>query len=100
MEVEGFRYQRPIALKDISVGMNVDLVAEPENEHDHQAVRIEAMGNKIGYVNKVQSPAFIRWLQDDNTITAVIERINGTEERPLIYIYGRIGAKDISQIVA
>ncbi len=99
IEVAGFRYQKEISLNDISVGMTVNFIAEPENQHDHQAVRIELLEKKIGYVNKVQSHAFKRWL-DNCTVHAVVERINGTEERPLIYIYGEVGDNQMDSIAA
>lgn len=99
IEVAGFRYQKSVTLNDISVGLPVSFIAEPENQYDRHAVRIEVPEKKIGYVNKVQSPAFIRWLES-NSIHAVIERINGTEERPLVYIYGRVGSEQVSQIAA
>lgn len=99
IEVAGFRYQKTISLEDILVGMPVVFAVEPENEYDHQAVRIEVTGRKIGYVNKVQSPAFNRWL-DSDIVTGVIERINGTEDRPLIYIYGRVSSKLTDRIAA
>jgi hypothetical protein len=99
IEVAGFRYQDNICLDDISVGMEVNFVSEPENSFDQQAVRIETMGRKIGYVNKAQCPAFTRWLER-YSITACIERINGTEARPLIYIYGRVHFANIQQIAA
>jgi len=90
IEVAGFRYyQDNINIKDITVGMSVVFVHEPDNEHDSNAVRIEVAGKKIGYVNKVQSKAFIRWLKL-YSINAWIERINGTSDRPLIYIFGRV----------
>lgn len=99
IEVAGFRYQENIHLDDISVGMAVNFVSEPENSFDQQAVRIETMGRKIGYVNKTQCPAFTRWLEH-YSITACIERINGTQVRPLIYIYGRVGSEKKQQIAA
>lgn len=99
IEVAGFRYQDNIQLDDISVGMAVNFISEPENPFDHQAVSIETMGWKIGYVNKTQSPAFNRWL-NHYSITACIERINGTKARPLIYIYGRVHFANVQQIAA
>lgn len=99
IEVAGFRYQSSVALTDISIGMTVDFIREPENSHDDQAVRIEVMGRKIGYVNKVQSPAFRRWLESYQ-LTGSIERINGTESRPLIYVMGNLLSRDEKRIAA
>jgi len=99
LEVAGFRYQNNISLNEISVGMAVNFVLEPENSHDSFAVRIETNSRKIGYINKVQCHAFSHWLKG-NTIIAWIERINGTDLRPLIYIYGRVGSQSTERIAA
>jgi hypothetical protein len=89
IEVAGFRYQQNISVDDISVGMNAVFVAEPTNEYSGDAVRIEVNGKRIGYVNNVQCKAFKRWL-GQYSINASVERINGTSDRPLVYIYGKV----------
>lgn len=99
IEVAGFRHQDGISLDDVEEGMRVDFVPEPNNMHDNHAVRVEAAGRKIGYVNKIQCAAFNRWLEQ-HAISAWIERINGTPERPLIYVYGRIDVADTRKAVA
>jgi hypothetical protein len=91
IEVAGFRHQEGVSLHDIEEGMSVNFVPEPDNLKDQYAIRIEAAGRKIGYVNKVQCAAFNRWIQRF-AITACIERINGTQERPLIYVYGCVNS--------
>lgn len=79
--------------------MSVDFISELDNHYDQNAVRIEVKGQKIGYVNRTQCAAFNRWLQH-YSITASIERINGTTERPLIYVYGRVESTVIEKAVA
>jgi hypothetical protein len=94
IEVAGFRYyQENISINDIKVGMKAVFVAEPDNKFDSNAVRIEVLGNKIGYVNKAQSKAFRCWLMS-YSIDGCVERKNGTSERPLIYIYGKVCGED------
>ena len=87
IEVAGFRHQEGVSLSDIAVGMPINFISEPDNQNDKNAVKIEADGKKIGYVNKVQCPAFTRWLQE-HEVYGCIEKINGTPERPLIYLFG------------
>ncbi len=99
IEVAGFRYQETICLEDISVDMPVNFVTDLGNAFDNHAVSIEVMGNKIGYVNKIQSSAFKEWLEH-YSITACIERINGTPDRPLIYIFGRLQVEKEQNIAA
>jgi hypothetical protein len=100
IEVAGFRYyQENISIDDIEVGMKAVFIAEPDNEHDSNAVMIEVLGKKIGYVNKAQSKALRHWLTYCS-IDACIERKNGTSERPLIYIYGQVTPVQLQQSVA
>ena len=89
IEVAGFRHQQNINVDDISVGMNAIFIAELANEHNGDAVRIEINGKKIGYVNNAQCKAFNYWL-GQYSIDASVERINGTSDRPLIYIFGKV----------
>ncbi len=98
IEVAGFRYQG-IALEDIAENMPVNFIAEPDNPKDPNAVGVDVAGQRIGYVNKTQSAAFKQWLQS-HVITACIERINGTIERPLIYVYGRVDSLELEKNVA
>lgn len=100
IEVAGFRYyQENISIDDIEVDMKAVFIAEPDNEHDRNAVMIEILGKKIGYVNKAQSKAFSHWLKN-YSIDACIERKNGTSERPLIYVYGQVAPLPCQQAIA
>jgi hypothetical protein len=88
LEVAGFRYQGVLA-ESLRVGCAAMLVPEPENPNDNGAIRIEAGGHRIGYVNRLQCPAVHRWLERGQ-VDAVVERINGTAERPAIYVFCRV----------
>jgi hypothetical protein len=89
IEVAGFRHQNNISIDDISVGINAVFIADPANGYNADAVSIEVNGKKIGYVNNAQCKAFNRWLKQ-YAINASVERMNGTSEWPLIYIYGKV----------
>lgn len=99
IEVAGFRHQKNISVDDISVGMNAVFIAEPANEYNSDAVAIDVGGKKIGYVNNAQCKAFNRWLEQ-YSIKACVERINGTSDRPLIYIYGIVDGEQRQRAVA
>lgn len=98
IEVAGFRYQ-DVLLEDISEDMAVDFISDPDNQNDQNAVRVEVAGQRIGYINKTQSVAFNRWIQQ-YSITACIERINGTAGRPLVYVFGRVDSTEMEKSVA
>jgi len=90
IEVAGCRYHRT-STDDLGIGMPVRFVPEPDNKFDTDAIRIEADTGLIGYVMRAQLPAFHHWLKT-GAIEAAIERINGTDERPLVYVFSRVAA--------
>lgn len=91
LEVAGFRYQG-VELSELKIGMSATFTIEPENEHDGKAIRVEVSGKRIGYVKKLQNSAVNSWL-DRYSVKAEIERFNGTPERPVIYLFCRMGTR-------
>lgn len=91
LEVAGFRYQG-IDLNELSVGMPVSFVPEPENPKDNMALRIEANGRRIGYVKRLQRDAVVNWLAHYD-VDAFIDRFNGTAERPIVYVFCRLSQR-------
>lgn len=102
IEVAGFRYQDDVSVDELSVGMPVTFRHEPENIHDNKALAVEWNGRRIGYVKRTQREAVMRWLRDYD-IEANIERLNGTKERPVVYLFCRLrekGTVDLPRQVA
>jgi hypothetical protein len=89
-EVAGFRHNSK--LEDIQVGEEVYFAPEPDNEQDSNAVQIISECGRIGYINRIHAPRFLEWLQKYR-VTGVIERVNGTSERPLVYMFIRVAEK-------
>ncbi len=59
--VAGFKYYDGKALWDgIKVGDRLNLVREPDNPHDGNAVRIEWNGRKLGYVPRRENAHLAR----------------------------------------
>jgi colanic acid biosynthesis glycosyl transferase WcaI len=55
-EIAGHRHNA--ACRDrLVVGQQLELVANPTNEHDAHAVRVEASGELIGHINRLQAEA-------------------------------------------
>jgi len=93
VEIAGYRHY----LKDtrpVQVGDQIQIVAEPENAFDPNAVATLLDGTKIGNVNRLQAVTFLRWLQL-HSVHAVVERINGTPERPRIFLFVRMRSTDL-----
>lgn len=75
-----------------AIGEPVDLIPEPQNQWDPNAVMVFARGQTVGYINRFQCNAFQLWIREAR-VTAVIERVNGTEERPRLYIFARVAPR-------
>lgn len=90
LEIAGYRYY---ALQGASVGlgMRLDVVAEPRNPFDPNAVMFCASGTKVGNVNRLQTKAFHSWLSGC-VLSVTVERVNGTEERPRAFVFVRVSA--------
>jgi len=48
---------------ELAVGDRLDLVREPANPHDGNAVRVEWRGRKLGYVPRAENAA-LAWAMD------------------------------------
>jgi hypothetical protein len=88
IEVAGFRYYAN-ANPALRVGDLVTLRPEPTNEHDPNAVMVCVADRRIGYVNRLQAPAFQSWL-NSRPIDAVIERVNGNADHPRVFVFVRV----------
>ncbi len=87
LEVAGFRHQSNIPAENIIIGSTVKLLADPENQSDGNAVAVFYANNKIGYLPRTFNGAFSAWVKMGFKVKAAVERINGTPERPLVYLY-------------
>ncbi|WP_349507970.1 HIRAN domain-containing protein [Agrobacterium pusense] len=87
IEIAGFRHQDAVTIDDIYVGDPVKFKLEPDNAHDCNAVAVFHSGLRIGYIDKAQAPSFQTWLRKGYHLSAVVERVNGTADRPVIYVY-------------
>jgi hypothetical protein len=72
----GFRYgEADQVWSELRVGDRLDLVREPENPHDRNAVRVEWRGRKLGYVPRAENEA-LAWAMDrGETVSARISRL-------------------------
>jgi hypothetical protein len=89
LEIAGFRYhvgEEPLA---VGIGHPVELKAEPHNPNDPNAVQVCVGARRIGYINRLQAPTFLRWLST-RRVSGVIERLNGNPERPRAFIFVRV----------
>lgn len=87
IEVAGFRHQDGVALDDIYVGDPLTLKPEPDNIHDPNAIAVFHSGKRIGHIDRAQALSFQSWMRKGFKINATVERINGSRDRPLVYVF-------------
>jgi hypothetical protein len=60
----GYRYAEAAQVwPELKVGDRLDLVREPDNPHDRNAVRVDWRGRKLGYVPRAENAA-LAWAMD------------------------------------
>lgn len=91
VELAGHRYYRSKIKTNLVVGDSVELIPEPTNEFDSNAIMVRSAGECIGYINRLQAKAFRTWLAEKR-IAASLERLNGSAEKPRAYIFARISS--------
>ena len=67
--------------------MQAGFEVEPDNPKDSQAIKIIINNVRVGYVTRGLTGSFHEWMQAGLAISAYVERINGTEQNPEIYLY-------------
>ena len=90
-EIAGSRYYLEEG-QMLQIGDRVFLEFEQDNPFDAMAIQIIYQGKKIGYINRIQLPAFHRWLKEVE-VAACIERINGTKEKPRVFLFVSVTPK-------
>ena len=85
LEIAGYRHHPPPLTAHV-IGKEVQLLAEPTNQHDPNAVQVMFDGRCVGYVNKVQAPSVKKWLEEFS-VRAFIEKLNGRTDWPRAYIF-------------
>jgi len=76
----GFRHhEAAVAWRELRVGDRLELVREPANPHDANAVRVEWRGRMLGYVPRGENAA-LAWAMDRGE--AVAARISALRDHP------------------
>ncbi|MGD9388090.1 MAG: HIRAN domain-containing protein [Gammaproteobacteria bacterium] len=87
--VAGFcYYDGPGLLDRIRAGDPVTLVREPDNPHDDRAIRVEALGRRIGYVPRSENRPLARLLEQGAELSA---RVVGVQPQSHSWDAVRVG---------
>lgn len=60
---------------EMRVGDRLALIREPDNRHDHHAIRVEWNGHKLGYVPRAENRAAAKALDAGEKLEARITRL-------------------------
>jgi hypothetical protein len=93
LEIAGFRYYIGRLASPLEVGQPVDILPEPENEHDPGAVKVQVRSEIVGYINRLQAPTFLKWVAE-RQVSGVLERLNGSGGHPRAFIFVRVRAAE------
>ena len=69
-------HQMASVIKDLSEGDELDIVPEPTNQYDPNAVRLEINGTMLGYVPKKFSAEVSAMLEADPDLECIITMLN------------------------
>lgn len=87
LEVAGYRYYaRKFTGPAPQAGDPIEILPEPDNDFDPDAVMIQYAGVKIGNVNRLQTEAFGRWTREGR-VFAWVDRVNGTSDKPRLLLF-------------
>ncbi len=85
-EMAGYRHHLHEHNIKLAVGDILDIQPEPTNEVDAGAVAFLKDEKLLGYINRLQAPAFIEWGQHCR-VSAKVERLNGTSMKPRAFVF-------------
>lgn len=85
IELAGTRYVLGSDVSDLRIGDSVEFRLDPENTVDSDAILAYHRGRPLGYVNRALRDVFHQWMERW-AISAVIERLNGKPDRPLVFV--------------
>ena len=75
---------RQTILERCEEGMIVNLIPEPDNPYDENAVKVvlDSSGEQLGYINRHQAPDILRMLKYGAKVYGIIEKITGGSDCP------------------
>jgi len=97
LEIAGFRYYLAGLAFPLEVGQAVEILPEPQNKFDPGAVQVRVRSEKIGNINRLQAPTFLKWLAE-RRVSGVLERLNGSPDRPRAFIFVRVCAAESKKV--
>jgi hypothetical protein len=79
--------------KKLAENSPVTFEKEPDNSTDPNAIKIISQKVLLGHVHKTLLNSMHHWLEQNRIEFASVERINGTDDRPLVFIFIKVRAR-------
>jgi hypothetical protein len=78
--------------KDLIVGQPLDVIPEPNNEYDCNAIAVYNKDRKLGYINRIQAKTVCNWIESGAKVTGSLHRKNGlpTAQRLFLFIQAQV----------
>lgn len=94
LEAAGYRHLRKNhdGIKEIKINDRVVFFKNFNQTIQEDAFEIKVDSKVIGYVNRGLLPVFSRWMEQGRVSDAWIEKINGSPEKPSVYLYVKISS--------
>lgn len=92
-EVAGFRHIPSNDKNALNVGNIVTFSQEFNQTVQEEAISVKAGGIHIGYINRCLVPTFSKLLSEKTSMSAWIEKLNGTQDKPVVYFFVEIKPK-------
>jgi hypothetical protein len=90
VEAAGYRHVKDNHTQEIKVGNPVIFSEEFNQAIQEKAVCMHVADQHIGYVNRGLVPTFQDWIRAGRIVNAWVEKVNGTSDRPRIYVFVEI----------
>lgn len=97
--VAGTRHNVDLSTFSLRLGEAVSFRPEPANPKDMLAIQVMVRDQRIGYVSRGLLPSFHRWLKQ-GSVSATVDRINGGDQRPAVYLFVEVAAAGESKLAA
>jgi hypothetical protein len=85
LEVQGYRHRPANGCAVPPLGAALELVAEPDNVYDSNAIQVRFGGDRLGYVARLQAPTVSQWIKS-RAMTAQVAKVNGSAQRERLHM--------------
>jgi len=90
--IEATGYSQMVKDSNINAGDAVAFTLEQNDDVHEEAILISVHDKPVGYITRALIPTFKQWLIDKRISGAWVEKTNGTQTKPTLYLLVKISA--------